>query len=68
LKINVKKTKSKWLGIIEYEKVTLDNEKNDQVGSFSCLGSIINKDGVSSEDAKSRIAKGQGVFSQLKKV
>ena len=38
------------------------------VGSFSYLGSIISKDGGSSEDVKSRIAKAQGVFSQLKKV
>ena len=46
----------------------LGNEKIDQVGSFTYLGSIISKDGWSSEDVKSRIAKAQGVFSQLKKV
>ena len=68
LKINVKKTKSLRLGISEDEQVTLGNEKIDQVGSFSYLGSIISKDGGSSEDVKSRIAKAQGVFSQLKKV
>ena len=34
----------------------------DQVGSFTYLGSIISKDGGSSEDVKSRIAKAQGVF------
>ena len=67
LKINVKKTKSLRLGISEDEQVTLGNEKIDQVGSFSYLGSIISKDGGSSEDVKSRIAKAQGVFSQLKK-
>ena len=38
------------------------------MGSFTYLGSIISKDGVSSEDVKSRIAKAQGVYSQLKKV
>ena len=48
--------------------MTLGNEKIDQVGSFSYLGSIISKDGGSSEDVKSRIARAQGVFSQLKKV
>ena len=68
LKINVKKTKSLRLGISEDEKVTLGNEKIDQVGSFTYLGSIISKDGGSSEDVKYRIAKAQGVFSQLKKV
>ena len=42
----------------------LGNEKIDQLGSFSYLGSIISKDGGGSEDVKSRIAKAQGVFSQ----
>ena len=67
LKINVKKTKSLRLGISEDEKVTLGNEKIDQVGSFTYLGSIISKDGGSSEDVKSRIAKAQGVFFTVKK-
>ena len=49
LKINVKKTKSLRLGISEDEKVKLGNEKIDQVGSFTYLGSIICKDGGSSE-------------------
>ena len=67
LKINVKKTKSLRLGISEDEQVTLGNEKIDQVGSFTYLGSIISKDGGSSEDVKSRIAKAQGVFFTVKK-
>ena len=57
LKINVKKTKSLRLGISEGEKVTLGNEKIDQVGSFTYLGSIISIDGGSIEDVKCRIAK-----------
>ena len=61
LKINVKRTKSLRLGISEDEKVTLGNEKIDQVCSFTYFGSIISKDGWSSEDVKSRIAKAQGV-------
>ena len=56
LNINVKKTKSLRLGISEDEKVTFGNEKIDQLGSFTYLGSIISKDGGSSEDVKSRIA------------
>ena len=68
LKINVKKTESLTLGISEDEKVTSGNEKIDQVASFTYLGSIISKDSGSSEDVKSRIAKAQGIFSQLKKV
>ena len=65
-KINVKKTKSLRLGINEDEQVTLGNEKIDQVGSFTYLGSIISKDGGSSEDVKSRIAKAHGVFFTVK--
>ena len=42
--------------------VTLGNEKIDQVGSLTYLGSIISKDGGNSEDIKCRIAKAQGVF------
>ena len=69
LKINVKKTKSLRLEISEDEQVTLVNEKIDQVGSFSYLGRIfISKYVGTIEDVKRRIAKAQGVFSQLKKV
>ena len=50
----------------EDEKVTLGNEKIDQLGSFTYLGIIISKDSGSSEDMKSRKAKAQGVFSQLR--
>ena len=67
LKINIKNTKSLKLGIREDKKVMLGNEKIDQVSSFTYLGSIISKEGGSSEHVKSRIAKAQGVFSQLKK-
>ena len=62
-----KKTKSPRLGISEDEKVTLGNEKIDQVGSFTYLGFIIGKDGGSSDDIKSRIARAHGLFSKLKK-
>ena len=62
MKTNVEKTKSLRLGISEDEKVTLGNEKINQVDSFTYRGSIIIRDGGSSEDVKSRIAKAQGVF------
>jgi hypothetical protein len=55
VKISVRKTKSLRLGISEDEKVTLGNEKFDQVGRFTYLGSIISKDYGSIEDVKSRI-------------
>ena len=45
----------------------MGNENIDQVESFTYLGSIIGKDGRSSESVKSRIAKAQGVFFTVKK-
>jgi len=51
------------LGMSEDEKVTLGNEKINQVDSFTHLVSIISKGRGSSEDVKSRIAKAQDVFS-----
>ena len=62
-KINVKKIKSLRLGISEDERMTLGNKKIDQMDSFTYLGSIISKEGKSSENVKSRIVKAQGVFS-----
>nr|CAG4635616.1 EOG090X0A8N [Artemia franciscana] len=50
--------------ISEVEKVTSGNKKIDQVGSFTYLGSIISKDGGSSEDVKSRIAKARESWTQ----
>ena len=68
-KTDFKKTKSLRLGKSEDEKVTLGNEKIDQVGSLIYFGSIVSEGGGSSEGVKSRIAKGSGCFfSQLKKV
>nr|CAG4635493.1 EOG090X07G2 [Artemia franciscana] len=65
VKINFKKTKSLRLGISEDEKVTLGNEKIDQVDGFTNLGYIISKEGGNSEDFKSRIAKAQGCAPPL---
>ena len=52
LKVNIKKNKSLGLEISEDEKVKLGNKKINQVGSFTYLGSIISKDGGSSEMLK----------------
>ena len=54
------------LGISEDEKVKLGHKKIDQVGSFTYLGSSNSKDSESSEDVKSKIAKDQHIFTQLK--
>ena len=62
MKINVNKTKSLRLVINEDEKVTLGNEKIDQVDSFTYLGCIISKDSGSSEEIKSRTWKAQAIF------
>jgi len=66
LKINVKKTKSIRVGTSEDEKVTLGNEKIDQMESFTYLRSIISKDSGSSEDIKTRIAKLKVFFHSYK--
>ena len=66
LKIIVRKTKSLRLGISEDEKVTLGNKKIDQVGDFTYFVCIISKDGGSSEDVKSGIAKAQVFFHSKK--
>ena len=50
LKIHVKKTRSLRLGRSEDKKVMWGNERIDQVDIFTYLGSIISKDGGSSED------------------
>ena len=52
LKINVRVTKSFWLGINEGEDMPLGNDEIDQVDSFTYLGSIISKYGEYSEDEK----------------
>ena len=44
----------------------LGSEKTDQLGSFTCLASIISEYGQCTEDAKSRIAKAHGLSLQLK--
>ena len=46
----------------EDEKVTLGNERIDQVDRFTFLGSVISKDSGSSDDVKRRTAMAQGVF------
>ena len=67
MKTNVRNTRSLRLGISEDEKVALGNEKIDQVGSISYLGSIISKNDGSNEYVKTRIAKAQGVFFPVRK-
>ena len=52
---------------MKIKKMTLDNEKIDQVDSFTYLGSIISKDEGSSEDIKSRKALASGCFFTVKK-
>ena len=47
--------------------MTLGNKNIDQEHIFIYLGSIISKDSGSTEAIKSRIARAQDVFSQLKK-
>ena len=67
MKIDVKKTNLLRLGINGGEEVMLGNGQIVQVDSFSNLGSTISKDGLCSDDSRSRIAKGRCVFSHLKR-
>jgi hypothetical protein len=48
--------------------VIYGSKKFVQVEGFTHLGSIINEKSGSSEDVKGKIAKAQGLFSQLQKV
>lgn len=68
LKINVKKTKVMKLGEQSQAELVIENEKVEEVGKFIYLGSVISNDGSCKEDLQNRIAKGQSVFSQLRKV
>ena len=45
----------------------MGDEKIDQVGSITYLGSIISKDGRSREDIRSRVAKALVVFFTIKR-
>ena len=62
LKINVKKTKSRRLGISEGDDVMLGNEKIDLVDSFTYLISTISKAIGFSEDVKIRNSQGPKCF------
>ena len=61
-KNNVDKTKWLRVRISVDEKVTLGNEKIDQMDSHIYLNIIISKDGESSGDVNSKIVQAQGVF------
>ena len=47
--------------------MTLSSKKIDQVSSFTYLGSIISKEGGSSEDVENRIAKARVFLNNQKK-
>ena len=67
LKVNFKKIKSLMLGISEDEKMMFENENINQVDGLTHFGTIISKDMGCSKDARSRIAKVQGVWYSCKK-
>ena len=62
LKINVKGAKSLRLGINDNEEVMFGHENINQLGSFTYLGSINDKDNSCSEYVKNSIPSFHGVF------
>lgn len=68
LKPNKQKTKILRINAGTDEPVTLEGEELGEVESFTCLGSVVNKQGGTDADVKTRIGKAQSAFNVLKKV
>ena len=68
--LNMHKGKTKILKVntADQPAITLGGEALQEVDSFCYLGSIINKEGGTDEDVKTRIGKARAAFLQLKKV
>jgi len=50
------------------EPVKLEGNEIDEVETFTCLGSIIDKHGGTDADVKARIGKARGAFIQFKNI
>ena len=68
LKIHAGKSKILRIGAKSDNQVTLDNTPLEEVSSFTYLGSIVDNQGGTDADIKTRIAKARTAFSQLHKV
>lgn len=65
LKINEAKTKEMVLNVHGGESFEINGRRIERVDSFVYLGSMVNPEGGAEDDAKTRIRKANGVFSQL---
>ena len=63
--INTKKTEVMRINNKKQDPITLHDEDLDKVEKFVYLGSIVNKDGGTDEDIKSRINKARHAFNTL---
>ena len=65
LNINTKKTEVMRINNKKQDPITLHDEDLNEVEKFVYLGSVVNKDGGTDEDIKSRINKARHAFNTL---
>ena len=68
LEIHPRKTQLMKMNTPSTDPVTLNGEKLEEVDSFTYLGSIINSQGGTDEDVKSRIGKARTAFVMLRNI
>ena len=68
LQIHAGKSKVLRMSTCNREEITLDRKPIEEVDSFCYLGSILDKEGGTEADIKSRIGKAQAVFTSLNKI
>ena len=67
LTLNTQKTKILRINADTDEPVKIEGEELGEVGSFTYLGSVMDKSGGTDADVKTRIAKARSAFNMLKK-
>lgn len=65
LRVNIKKTKLMKVNVRKEVSITVRAEPVEEVKSFTYLGSVMNREGGSDEDIRSRLGKARHVFAQL---
>ena len=68
LNINTKKTEVMRITNKKQDPITLHDEDLNEVEKFVYLGSVVNKDGGTDEDIKSRINKARHAFNTLRPI
>ena len=67
LSIHKGKTKVLKINAADRPQITLDNEQLQEVNNFCYLGSIVDVEGGTDADVKTRIGKARAVFAQMRK-